>query len=126
MQVDSSQIQRFVPMNQNIPEEGDEALRLTLDFSAQQTYDLDLTLFVQQKKISMIQGVFIDAADTGVPVKVTVGNPSGQRIIAKQQTQGYYPLLAPNPPSFRFEAATGVVNFYFYNAPISPVVWPTV
>jgi hypothetical protein len=113
------------PRNQTVPPMGPVAARFVFDFTATQEFSEDLTLDVQQKKIDQIQGIYIDANDTNQPVTVTFSG-SGQRIIAKGGTQGYYPVLATNPPGFKIDCAAGVVTIYLYNMPVPGQTWPSV
>jgi hypothetical protein len=79
-------------------------------------------------RFSMLQTIFIDMDGQANPLTVTI-NGSGQRIIAKQNTQGYYNVLAPNPIKVRFQTSAGGVialPVYLCNMAIPGSVWATV
>lgn len=115
--------------NQAIPTEGPKVIPLVLDFSkaADQPIEVDLSLFEQQARISMIQSVYIDMSQAANNLVLTV-NDSGQRIVAKVGTQGYYTVLVPTPSKLRFESTAGSTDnlpVYLINVPIPGMVWPT-
>lgn len=124
MNIDQSHMQQVITRNQNIPPEGPIALRVVIDFTAAQSFDLDLQQYIQQGKISQIQGLYVDASQTNVPVNVTCKG-SGQSIPVKGNSAGYYSVLCPNPPQFNFQCAAGVVTVFLYNAPIAGHSWVT-
>lgn len=116
--------------NQAIPTEGPKAIPLVLDFSAanNEGIEVDLTMFEQQARMSMVQTLYIDMSQAANPLTVNC-NDSGQKIVAKVGTQGYYNVLVPNPAKFRFESVQGSTDnlpVYLINVPIPGVVWPTV
>src|SRR5215471_13660000 len=83
-----------------MPEEGPKCVPMTLDFTATDSYDLDFSSIVNRAFISMVQTVFVDTSTSGVNVTITV--PGSQQIIkVKAGTQGYYPILMPNPIKFK-------------------------
>jgi len=125
----SGQTRFCITPNQAIPTEGPKAIPLLLDFSAAQVdgIEVDLTMFEQQARLSMVQTLYIDMADAANPLTVIIGD-SGQKIVAKVGTQGYYSVLAPNPAKFRFlstQGSTDNLPVYLINVPIPGMVWPT-
>lgn len=111
--------------NFDAPCEGTKVVPLPLDFSTDTEFDLDLSLAVQQSKISMLQTLFIDLSDTASAMVVTI-DPLGlkQTIVANGRTQGYYPVLSPNPPLITFVCASGQIErIFLINAPIAGSVW---
>lgn len=115
----------FQPLsNQEVPSEGPKAVPMIFNFTTEDEWDVDLTNFQQQARITMIQSMFIDASaatdDTTIVFPI-----SGQKIIAKAATQGYYSVLCANPPRFNVLNSSGsdIVNIFALNVPISGVVW---
>lgn len=107
-----------------IPKEGPRSIPLSLDFTTQQSYVVDLTVPVQQKQISLIQSVFIDNSQNSTPVSA-VCNQTGQKVVCPPNAQGVFPLLAPNPPVITFSSIGAVVvQAQLLNIPYQPQVWP--
>lgn len=110
--------------NQLIPEEGPKAVPLLLDFASSDSYVLDYQNMQSRAFISLVQTVFIDNSQNAVEVSVEVGS-IGQRIRAAAHTQGYFPILVPNPIRLVFHGAgAGVTPFFLLNMPIA-LVWNT-
>jgi hypothetical protein len=115
------------PSNQQIPQEGPVCVPYLLDFSGSTTeYDFDFTLPVETGKISQINTLYVDASAATDDV-VCVVQQVNQTLIFKAGTQGYYPVLASNPPKFVFTSAANnaVVPVFFLNVPLSGVIWTT-
>jgi hypothetical protein len=115
----------FYPMvSQEVPDEGPIAVPLLINFASFGSYSLDMTLQVQQKKISMVQTLYIDlsAATADMTVTFPIG---GQVIHAVKGTQGYYSVLCPNPPRMVFANSSGsdLVPVFLINVPIAGVTW---
>lgn len=113
--------------NQVIPDEGPKEIPLVLDFSASNGDPIlvDLTLFGQDGRFSMLQSIFMDLSQSPNDVQVTI-DISNQRIVAKTKTQGYYSVLAPNPIKLKFESLQGgliAVPVALINVPIPGTVW---
>jgi hypothetical protein len=111
--------------NQEVPDEGPKAIPLLMDFSAAGEYDVDLTLQQEQGRISMIQTVFIDLSGASNDLTLTLPI-SGQVIVAKAGTQGYYSVLCPTPPRLNFSMPTSggtLVPVFLINVPMSGVTW---
>lgn len=111
--------------NFSVPCEGAKVIPLLLDFSADAEFDLDLQQFTQQSKITMIQSIYIDLSDT-TNAMVVIIDPDGlkQTIVANGHTQGFYTVLAPNPPRIVFQCASGQAErVHLVNVPIAGVVW---
>lgn len=125
--IGKDQLQVTLPHNQTVPAEGPKAVPVRLDFSgAIASYSLDGTLLEQLHLLSMIQTIYIDMSNNPNSLTVVVDN-GGQVIQAKGNTQGYYPILVPNPMKliFRSSANTKIVPVFLLNIPIAGVVWPT-
>lgn len=128
MIIDPKTLKVVVPHNQELPDEGPVSIPLILDFSgAVGTYTVDLLNLQQQGFISRVQCLYIDNADGSAPLTVTI-NGSNQRIVAPANTQGYYPVLCPNPAKLQFDntAHTIIITVFLLNMPVSGVVWSTV
>jgi hypothetical protein len=114
-------------LNQTVPDEGPKVIPLILNFSGAVTeYDLDLLLQQEQTLISMIQTVFVDLSEASNDLQMTIGvGTVNQTIDAKAGSQGYYPVLCPNPPKINFSVETGgdIVKVFLINVPIAGVVW---
>ena len=110
---------------QEIPSEGPRAVPIILDFSVQASYTIDLTQQQVQTRLSMVQTIYIDLADTDNKITVLVEN-SLHRVKAKGRTEGFYPLLAPSPTRLVISSSgTDMVTVHLINVPIAGVVWPT-
>jgi hypothetical protein len=112
--------------NQEIPDEGGKSLAVFLDFSAQDTFGLDVSLLMQRGIISMLQTLFVDMSNTDQPLQIFFEG-SRQTITCKGRTQGYYSVLAPNPVKMTLRCPGGPLGLQLYliNVPIPGVVWPT-
>jgi hypothetical protein len=125
MNYDTSSLNYAPVTNALVPDEGPKAIPLLLDFTQAGEYDVDLTTQQQQGRISMVQSIYIDLSVSSNDVEVTMPI-SGQLIHAKAGTQGYYPVLCPNPPRLNFTSSTSgasVVPVFLMNTPILGIVW---
>lgn len=112
--------------SQYIPHEGAKAVPLPiLDFSLSDSYTIDLLLYEQAGRLSMVQTLYVDMDGNDVSMVITVLS-SGQRITCKGNTQGYYSILAMNPQGFKFTCAGGTLaRVFLVNSPVPGAVWPT-
>lgn len=126
MNAQISNVNFYTPNIPLTPCEGPKAASISLDFTANGTYDLDLTNDQAQGKVSMIQGLYVDNNANSDTLTITVQG-SNQKIIVKGNTQGYYPVLCPNPPKFTFVSSGNVngVVVYLLNFPVQPATWQT-
>lgn len=85
---------------------------------------LDLSQAVQNGQIDCIQSVFIDASECSANVILT-SQGTGQRIMVQSGKQGWFPILASNPPRFTAQCAVGAGYpvFNFLNVPMPAGVW---
>lgn len=130
MQYTSQNVQFCLTRNQVIPDEGPKAIPLVLDFSssAGDPIEIDAQYLQSLGRFSMLQTIFVDMSDAANNLTIKV-NGSGQKIVAKVGTQGYYSVLAPNPFKLVFETSPGGTDnlpLYLINVPIPGVVWSTV
>lgn len=122
-----SQLQRIVPVFSTGPgKHGSLCIPLTLDFTVSTSYTLDGSQLTALARIDNIETIFVDATAATANVLVTFG--SGQTITALAGTQGYYPVLCPNPFSITVSCAAGPNNLYvaLLNYTIQPSQWVTV
>ena len=113
--------------NQLVPGEGPKAIRAVLDFSATDSFALDLTNQVESGIIKAVQTLYIDASELLNPVTF-VADRTQQRITVMPDTQGYYPFLLPNPPQFNGTSQAqlnSVVIIHMLNVPMPAQSWAT-
>lgn len=114
--------------NQTRPTEGPKCIPITHDFSValQNPFHIDLTQNEVQTRFGMVQTIFVDLSGSDNTITFTIEG-TNQRIVAKGRTQGYYPVLAPNPTKIdvKSSANTDVVPMTLINVPVAGVVWPT-
>jgi hypothetical protein len=125
--IQPSTLRVALPQNQLIPKEGPKALPALLDFTGTVgTYTVDLLSLEQLGIFSMLQTIFIDLSNSANNLTVTFPD-SGQVIIAKPHTQGYYPVLCPIPMKLRFSSAPAgsLIPLFLINVPIAGVTWPS-
>jgi hypothetical protein len=135
LNIDARSTQNVALDNQQIPREGGKALALPiLDFSQANQFYMDAELLGQLGFMSMVQTAYIDMSTSDVPMQVTI-NGSQQVIVAKGRTQGYYPVMAPNPVKLTFSCPGGPgldvttnrigIRVFLINVPIAGLVWAT-
>ena len=117
----------FGVSNVIVPKSGPKAAPAILDFSNDGTIVIDCLLLISQGKMEYVQTLYIDNADNLNPITLTC-SMTGQRIIAPARSQGYYPMLAPNPP--QITCSTTQTNLlkvpvYLLNVPVQAVNWKT-
>ena len=125
MSVYPGNLRNLLLENQLIPSEGPKAIPLLLDFTSTGTYTLSLLLTEQTGFISMVQTIYIDLSNTANSLKVTIKG-SGQIIKAAAGTQGYYPVLCPNPVDLQFDSTTpgdNPIPVFLINVPVAGVTW---
>lgn len=84
---------------------------------------VDLTMQLAQGKIAGVQTIYVDLLDHLGDVSIVMPD-TGQRIIAKAQTQGYYPVLSTNLMKFEITSnVNGKFPIQFINFPIAGAVW---
>ena len=111
-----------------IPAEGPKAVPINLDFTSgtgEPSYTLDLNNFQTQGFISMVQTLFIDNSAGTQPIIVTVTAARGQILQAPPGSQGYYPILSPNPAQLQFACSdtSNKAQVILINVGIAPGVW---
>lgn len=127
-QIDARQLNTINTQNQLLPKEGSIIVPIgPLDLSnatGLATYTLDLSTMEWQNRISMVQGLFIDASTSGVPIAIKDLN-TGHEIVVNPHTQGFYTFLSSKPTQLQINGPGGPTNFKFWllNAPIPGMVW---
>jgi hypothetical protein len=119
---------QFVPIQnqQVVGKKGPLAAKIIMDFTSQSDYDLDMQHVQSTNQFDLCQSMFIDNADGGAAVTVTIGT-SGQRIVAKAGSQGWYNVMVPNPIKLHFSSAGGpVVTVFLVDVAIPGSVWSAV
>jgi hypothetical protein len=113
--------------NAQVPVEGPVAIPLSLDFTAASVYTIDGHPLTDQGFISLIQTIFVDTTDCVSNLIVSLDG-SRQKISIKPNTQGYYPLVCPNPWRITFTCLQGPVGVFviLLNVPIAPGQWSVV
>lgn len=119
---------RFGINNVIIPKGGPATIPVELDFRNTGRVLIDGEQVVSNGRIEYLQGVFIDNADNVDALTLTIGT-TGQRVICPPRSQGYFSILAPNPPRIVAETPQGgtkVLDLLFYNVPIQAAVWSVI
>lgn len=118
---------RVIPLAQRgpeIPKEGAKAIIFNPDFTAADSYVLDFLTLLDTAKIASVETLYIDNNGNTVAVLVTLG--SGQQILAKPNTQGYYQIANTNPQKLVIASPTGsAARILLLNYPVPGSVWPT-
>src|SRR5690242_19068535 len=109
--------------NGNFPKECPKAIPLPFDFTASNSYSIDLTNVQQRAVIGYIQTIYIDNSINTAALTVIFGT-SAQVITCPPKSQGYFPVLAPNPVKFIVTSNGGISALvYLVNAPVQPFLW---
>lgn len=113
--------------NAQVPSEGPVGLTVFLDFTATVEYFLDGKPLVDQGYVSLLQTVYLDTTDCVSELIMTIEG-SRQKIRAKPNTQGYYPIVCPNPFKITFHCDQGPAGVYaiLLNMPVAPSQWSVV
>ncbi len=115
----------FGVSNVIVPRNGPKAAPVTLDFSNTGEIAIDTELLISQGKMEYIQTLYIDNADNLNPLTL-ICSVTGQRIRVPARYQGYYPILAPNPPLITVttnQTALLKVGIFLLNVPVQAVNW---
>ena len=107
-----------------MPKQGPKALPVTIPFSGALTSGtIDLTQQQQSNVISFVQTIYVDNSSNPQPLTWTTGLP-GQIMKCPAYSEGYFPVIACNPPVFNFNSTGGVpVQVIFLNIEIDCMVW---
>lgn len=104
--------------------EGRKSITTIIDFSIGLTYRLDLTqIQTMQNWIKSVQCLYVDNADNADPKTIVMG-VSNQRIIVPAFSQGYFPILQPNPPVLQFSSTDAdTITIQILNFFLPPYIW---
>lgn len=92
-----------------MPEGGPLALPIRLDFSANTSYTLDYSNQTARGFMDMVQTIFVDNFGNGAILKITIQG-SQQVLQIPAGTQGYFPVICPNPVRIQFDSTGGTVQ----------------
>lgn len=113
--------------NSLLPTDGPLSVPVSVDFSVNPTQTIDFQQLMVQRKITMVQSVYVDNSANSDPVKITVVGGTNQTLEVPPQSQAYLPVVAPVPVVFQVASSGGVVvNFLFNNFPTPAIVWNVV
>lgn len=108
-----------------LPQEGPKTVPFVVPFfsGGLTEYTIDLTLTQQLGYITSVQTCYIDNTDNAEQLIVEV--PSvGQRFIMPAGFQGYFPVLAPIEPVFKFSTDGNIDVFVqLINVPMPAQIW---
>jgi hypothetical protein len=109
--------------NALVPKEGPRMVPFEVAFPTAPSFEIDLTMTVQQRRITVVQSVYMDCSLCDAPVTLQVEN-TFLNIEAAAGTQGYYPLLVPDTPKF-IVSSTSMAKciLIFLNVPVPSTVW---
>lgn len=103
------------------------AFRYILDFATDANIDFDLVQEVAANEIGFIQFVYISNKQASAFTLLSKGLE--QDITVKPNTQGWYPVLASDPPIFRATTTPGagiLVTLFFTNVAMPAFQWSIV
>lgn len=126
---DPTKLVGFPVYNGFWPKEKPKALAVNLDFTQAAVIPIDLTIAEQEGRFRFVQAVYIDNSANPSPLSLTV-SMTQQTVTMPAASQGYLPLLCPNPAKLIASLATvGVGNtstiIQFLNFPVPAAVWST-
>lgn len=107
-----------------VPAEGPKMLPYTANFPSASSYEVDLTLTMQQTYMSVVQSLFIDASTATAPVSVEVLGTS-LTIELEAGSQGFFPLLVPTTGAKFIITSASIkpIILIFINVPVPANVW---
>lgn len=121
--INAQQTGFFDTTNRAVPCEGPRCIPLRLDFTKGDTYEIDLQNIIDLKRISLVQGVYLDNYNGTAALTVTC-QQTGQMVSMPAGCQGYRSLLAPNPAALFFISQNQVTNTVFLlNFPVIDSTW---
>lgn len=125
--LDQLHIQFLPAQNQlMVGRKGPLACRLNLDFTLSAEYTLDLQNAQSLNQFDLCQTIFVDNSVGGAAVTITIPQ-SGQSIVVKAGTQGYFNVICPNPIGMVFDSAGGSrVTIFLINVAIPGATWSAI
>lgn len=118
---------QITPINNQlmVGKKGPLAVRLIMDFTQTNEYDLDLQNTQATAQFDLCQTIYVDNSAGGAPLSVVFPD-NGQTIVVKAGTQGYYNVMCPNPIRIQFLCSGGqIITVFLINIAIPGAVWPT-
>lgn len=119
----------FVTLERTLgmPQGGPKCIPVLLDFTVQDSYSIDLSNLGIRSFIDMVQTVFVDLSTSAIGMTVDCPT-SRQTLKIKPGTQGYYPILCPNPIKLTFTCVGGPADakVELLNFPVPPGQWSAV
>lgn len=114
--------------NQAIACDDPKTIRASLDFDGVDEWNVSLEQQQQNNVFTGVQSIYVDARGLTDRMLITVQG-SNQVIVVQENTQGFYPVLAPNPPVFNFAndgaGNIGIARVHFLNVPMPIGQWAT-
>jgi hypothetical protein len=97
---------------------------LLFDFTAAQSYSIDLEQLRQRGVLSSVQTVFLDNKGGDAPLILTASTTQ-QTVICPAQSQGYFAVLMAPPLRFTLSCTAGSSQtpVFLMNIEISGAVW---
>lgn len=117
--------QAFPVSNGYAPQNGPRALPISLDFTNQTFYQLDLVQEVEADVINIVQSIYVDNSANLNPVTFLF-DQTNQRLVIPAGAQGTWPVITPkDAPRFVVSTtqAAVVVNFILLNVPMAISPW---
>lgn len=109
--------------NQTTPKDGPRAIPVRVDFTVEQSWELDLSLQNSMAVMKNVQSFFVDNSNNAEPLSIFVSTLQ-QTIIIPPLSQGYVPILATTPAKLILNTTGGVVvQFQFMNVPMPLHIW---
>lgn len=112
--------------NALVPKEGPKMVPFIANFPTAASYLIDLTLTMQQTRITVIQSMFLDCSQATASTTVSV---QGTQLVIELEAgdQGYFPLLVPETGAkiTVASASTKPVTIILLNVPVPASVWHT-
>jgi len=106
------------------PKNDPRTLPLTFDFSTGLSFSVDLESQWSRAIMDLVQCAYFD--NLGNTTRVDwVSDVTKQRVSIPAASQGYIPLLVPNPPKFTVTSngGTGICTVFLLNVPMPTIVW---
>lgn len=108
------------------PTELPKCVPVTVDFTLQASWTIDLSIAQDQGRLAFVQSVFVDNSGNSAILSLTC-SITGQTIQVPANAQGYFPLLATD--AWQFTVSLPATNsnpntkIFFLNVPVPACVW---
>ena len=117
---------RFDVFSMVLSANGPMSIPINCDLQINTQVNVDLSSNVQQGFIDFISTVYVDNSLNSAETSIRVDGGTNQIIKCPANSQGYFNILAVNPPKFIVSTTGGViVPLQFLNTPVFPNVWST-